>query len=220
MLNIQFARYLYSKLKHRGKVSFPYSAVVGKDAHFEGYNAIGKKSEFTGVMGRCSYMADDCDLFATIGRFTSIGSNVKSIMYRHPVTYPYVSTSPVFYSTMKQCGINFADKNLFEECVMADADNHSAVIIGNDCWINSNVTLISGVTIGDGAVVLAGAVVTKDVPPYAIVAGVPAKVIKYRFEEDDRQWLLEHQWWNLDLEWLHDNWQALNDIQKLKQLLR
>lgn len=219
MFNIQLARYLYSKIKFRKLVNFPYSAVIGKNASFEGFNAIGDHSAFTGKMGRCSYMANHCDLFATIGRFTSIGNNVKSIMYRHPLTYPYVSTSPVFYSTLNQCGTCFATKEMFQECVVADADNHSAVIIGNDCWINTDVTLISGVRIGDGAIVLAGAVVTRDVPPYAIVGGVPAKVIKYRYEQEDCEWLLREKWWNRNIEWLRNHWEAFNDMEKLRKLL-
>lgn len=220
MVNIQFARYLYSLIKFHGKVHFPYSAIIGKHAQFEGFNSMGKNSAFSGKMGRFSYMANDCDLFATIGRFTSIGDHVKSIMFRHPVTYPYVSTSPMFYSTLEQCGTTFATNELFEECVMADEEEHSAVVIGNDCWINSYVTIISGVTIGDGAVVLAGAVVTRDVPPYAIVAGVPAKVIKYRYEKQDCDWLLQTQWWNKDEGWLRENWSAFNDIEKLRALLQ
>lgn len=219
MINIQLARYLYSKIKFRGKVIFPYSAVIGRFAEFEGNNAIGKNSRFSGRIGRFSYMTSDCDLYATIGRFTSIGSHVQSIMFRHPVSYPFVSTSPMFYSTLKQCGSNFATKNLFQECVMADEKEHSAIVIGNDCWINSNVTFVSGVTVGDGAVVLAGAVVTRDVPPYAIVAGVPAKVIKYRFSERDIEWLLDKKWWNRDADWIRKNWQAFNDMDKLRALL-
>lgn len=88
MKNIQLLRYIYSKIKYCGKVRFHYSTVIGKNASFEGYNAIGSNSKFTGRMGRCSYMANDCDLYASIGRFTSIGNNVKSIMFRHPLTYP------------------------------------------------------------------------------------------------------------------------------------
>lgn len=219
MVNIQFARYLYSLVKFYGKVRFPYSAIIGRYAQFEGDNAVGANSTFSGRMGRFSYMASDCDLYATIGRFTSIGSRVQSIMFRHPVSYPFVSTSPMFYSTLKQCGSNFATEELFQECVMANEKEHSAIVIGNDCWINSNVTFVSCVTVGDGAVVLAGAVVTRDVPPYAIVAGVPAKVIKYRFSETDIKWLLQKKWWNRDTNWIRKNWRAFNDIDKLRALL-
>ncbi len=69
-------------------------------------------------------------------------------------------------------------------------------IIGNDVLIMYNAMVLSGVTIGDGAIVGAGAVVTKDVPPYAIVAGNPARVIKYRFSEEQIKALLQIRWWN------------------------
>ena len=213
----QTLRYIYMRLKHRRRVHFPFSAVIGKSAVFEGCNAVGERSEFAGSMGLYSYMSKDCDMFASIGRFTSIGDNVRTVMYRHPVTYPYVSTSPMFYSTLRQSGVpNFADRQMFEECVMKDREHGYAVRIGNDCRINSHVTLISGITVGDGAVVLAGAVVTRDVPPYAIAAGVPAKVIKYRYNEEDIRWLLEKQWWNKPTEWLREHWEEFCDICQLK----
>ena len=88
--------------------------------------------------------------------------------------------------------------------------------IGNDVWIGENVFFQGGVIIGDGAVVLAGAVVTKNVPPYAIVGGVPAKVLKYRYDEETIKFLLGFKWWDKDVNWLRDNWQLLCDIDKLK----
>lgn len=76
--------------------------------------------------------------------------------------------------------------------------NYAPVRIGNDVWIGDNVIIKNGVKIGDGAVVGLGAVVTKDVPPYAVVAGVPAKIIKYRFSDEIISELLELEWWNLE----------------------
>ena len=105
---------------------------------------------------------------------------------------------------------------VFEEFSYADEDKKFQVIIGNDCWINANVTIISGVTIGDGAVVLAGAVVTKNVPPYSIVGGVPAKILKYRYSEEDIKFLLKTQWWNKEDFWLKQNSFLLTNIEKLK----
>ena len=93
----------------------------------------------------------------------------------------------------------------FDEYVYADSANKHPVVIGNDCWIGARVSIVEGVTISEGGVVLAGAVVTKDVPPYAIVGGVPAKVIGYRYSEDVIKKLLKIQWWNNNEQWLKDN---------------
>ena len=96
-------------------------------------------------------------------------------------------------------------------------ESKGGVNIGNDCWIGQHVFIVGGVTIGDGAVVYAGAVVTKDVPPYAIVGGVPARIIRYRYDQETIDWLLRIKWWEHDIEWFEENWELLNDINKLKQ---
>ena len=82
---------------------------------------------------------------------------------------------------------------------------NNPVTIGNDVWIGANVCILPGISIGDGAVLAAGAVITKDVPPYAIVGGVPAKVIKYRFSEDIIKKLLKIKWWNWEEEKVKKN---------------
>ncbi|MNI40841.1 Chloramphenicol acetyltransferase [compost metagenome] len=74
------------------------------------------------------------------------------------------------------------------------------IVIGNDVWIGANAVILPGVTLGDGAVIGAGAVVTKDVPPYAIVGGVPAKVIRYRFTPEEIEVLLRIKWWEWEIE--------------------
>lgn len=89
--------------------------------------------------------------------------------------------------------------------------------IGNDCWICSNVFICGGVKIGDGAVVYAGAVVTKDVPPYAIVAGVPARIVRYRYDEETIKFLTDLKWWDRPIAWLKAHWMLMNDIDKLKE---
>ncbi len=84
--------------------------------------------------------------------------------------------------------------------------------IGNDVWIGSNATILQGVNIGNGAVIAAGAVVTKDVPPYAIVGGVPAKIIKYRFTEEQIKSLLDIEWWKLDKEEFKDKMKDFENV--------
>ena len=100
-----------------------------------------------------------------------------------------MGTSPVQY---KNSGFYPCNELYFEK-------KEESTIIGNDVWIGAKAIIRSGVTIGDGAVIGAGAVVTKDVPPYAIVAGVPAKIIRYRFDEELRKALLAAKWWDRDM---------------------
>ena len=164
-------------------------------------------------MGYGSYIGPYCEITANIGRFTSIAPYVKTNSGIHPYTYPYVTTCPMFFSTRKQNGYTFADKMVFNESA-------ERLEIGNDCWIGENVFITGGVRIHDGAVVLAGAVVTKDVPPYAVAGGVPAKVLKYRYDEETIKFLLDCQWWNLDIQWLKHNWALFTNIEALKTHFR
>jgi acetyltransferase-like isoleucine patch superfamily enzyme len=137
--------------------------------------------------GGFSYIAEQSQAAGlTLGRFCSIGPYFLCGYGDHPTDR--ISTAPVFFSTKRQCGISFADKDSFAETCQTT--------IGNDVWIGARVFVKDGVRIGDGAIVGAGAVVVKDVPSYAVVGGVPAKVIRYRFAGDVIRELLEIQWWN------------------------
>lgn len=138
-------------------------------------------------MGDYSYLSVNSRVCnTTIGKFCSIGPNFCCGLGVHPTNG--ISTAPMFYSTAKQNGTTLCKENKIEESLHTN--------IGNDVFIGANVTVLDGVTISDGAVIGAGAVVTKDIPPYAIAVGVPAKVVKYRFDEETIKALLEKQWWN------------------------
>ncbi len=129
-----------------------------------------------------------------IGQFTSIAKNVYIAPGNHPVDY--LSTSPFYYAPYN------VDKEVYKQDVADKINGANAAqkcIIGNDVWIGLNAVVLQGVKIGDGAVVGTNAVVTKDVPPYAIVGGVPAKIIKYRFEADTIEKLLRIKWWMLPM---------------------
>ena len=88
------------------------------------------------------------------------------------------------------------------------------VHIGNDVWIGQNVLLKGGIRIGDGAIIAMGAVITKDVPPFAIVGGVPARVIRYRFSQSDIEQITQTQWWNKEDQWLKCHAHLFSNPQK------
>lgn len=122
-----------------------------------------------------------------VGKFTSIGYNCQIGMFEHPTNY--MSTSPRTYDGRNIFGVDEYWNDIF-----------SPPIIGNDVWVGSNVVILQGVKIGDGAIIAAGAVVTKDVEPFSIVGGVPAKIIKKRFDDKHIEFLEELKWWNLPIE--------------------
>lgn len=188
-----------------------YSAKIGNKTSFEGYNKINKHVTFYGKIGLGSYIGDGSVInSANIGRFTSIAPYVQINCGRHPFKEPFVSTSPCFVSILRQCGFTLTKEQRFEEVT-------KPVEIGNDCWIGQRVFISGGISIGDGAVVLAHAAVVKDVPPYAIVGGVPAKIIGYRYNEETIAFLNKIKWWEHDLLWLKQHIAMMTNIEELKK---
>ena len=184
--------------------------IAGKNTSFEGKNVINKNTYFKGTAGLGTYIGRGCSIDAAIGRFCSIAANVKTVNGFHPTNH-FVSTHPAFFSTNKQSGFTFVDKRLYQEIRHADANKH-AVVIGNDVWIGENAIILAGVHIGDGAVIAAGSVVTKDVQPYAIVGGVPASLIRMRFDEETVNKFLSFKWWNRPYQWLEEHSGFFQDI--------
>ena len=199
-------------------VKISASAHVDKNCVFEGMNSIYREAFFRGKLGLGSYIGEKSKLAADIGRFVSIAPHVKSISGTHPYTYPFVSTSPCFFSPNinYKAGGTFAQSEMFSEKKKTDKNRSIDVTIGNDCWIGEEALLIGGIKIGDGAIVLARAVVTKNVPDYAIVGGIPAKIIGYRYDEETTHFLQKIKWWDNEKNWFVDNWTLLTNINNLK----
>jgi acetyltransferase-like isoleucine patch superfamily enzyme len=187
----------YKTLKISGKVNV-------NNCTFGSYNYIEHASLSNSLLGDFSYVGKNSYINNTeIGKFTCIGPDVKIGLGEHP-TDTFVSIHPVFYSSAKQVGLSFVNESFFKE--------FNDTKIGNDVWVGSNVIIRGGVSIGDGAIIASGAVVTKNVLPYEIVGGVPAKRIKKRFTKEIIELLLKNKWWNNDINWLRENTKEFHNI--------
>lgn len=146
-----------------------------------------------------------------IGKFCSIACGAKFLFNSANHTLSSLSTYPF--------PLFFEEWGLEKKDVTNAWDNKGDIVIGNDVWIGYEAVILAGVTIGDGAIIGTHAVVTKDVPPYTIVGGVPAKPIKRRFPEETISALLEIQWWNWSEERITRNIGAIQsgNIEQLKQ---
>lgn len=182
---------------------------------FKGKNKVGRNTDIErSSIGFATYLGDDCYLRqCKIGKFCSIGSWVKVITGKHPLHY--AMTHPiVFNEYLKKLDLFSTKRINFDEEYEYVSEQYY-IEIGNDVWIGQSAEIMSGIRIGDGAVIGAGAVVTKDVPPYAVVAGVPAKILKYRFSEDNIKKLLKLKLWDKDVIWLKENADKLSNIENL-----
>lgn len=184
------------------KVSLPKHIFIGPFAKIYSYTV----GDYTRVRHLCTIA------HANIGKFCSIAMGVKIGIGAHPTNL--VSTNSVFYLSNS---LNTKLKNDIH------FESYQDINIGNDVWIGEKALIMNGINIGHGAIIAAHAVVTKDIPPYAIVGGVPAKVIKYRYSEDIIKALLELKWWDWTEKQLEQNKEffaisalKIEDIEKVK----
>lgn len=178
------------KLKYYyGKLMKKLQGTCVSNCNIDSTSKVGSSCNVVGsTIGRYSYCGNDCQIVnAEIGAFCSLSDHVFIGGAEHPISW--MSTSPVFQ--------NARHSGPSKRFARFDLPISRRTVIGNDVWIGHGATIKRGVTIGDGAVVGSNALVTKDVPPYAVVGGVPAKVIKYRFPQDVIECLEEIKWWNL-----------------------
>ena len=192
-----------------------FSDTIFGKCSFEGKNAIWQNTYFVNSsLGYGSYIGKNGEFSnCKIGRFCSVAGNVRVISASHP-TDGMVSCHPAFYSA------NPYFRKLFRYDVSAKFEEHTTTSggydceIGNDVWIGENVFIKGGITIGDGAIIGMGSIVTHDIAPYTIVAGVPARPIRMRFDDVTIQKLMQIKWWDKPLEWIEEHSGEFTNIDK------
>ncbi len=187
-------------------------SMIGKGAfirggsHLAGRDHIGDGARLDNVtVGYSTMIGNNAIISNTrIGNYSCIG-DIHTLIGRHPVKGENIAVHPAFFSKEAQFGYTYVSETSYDEAAWADKENGYNISIGNDVWIGYSVSVCDGVTIGDGAVVGAGSLVVKDVEPYTIYAGVPARKIGDRFDDDTKAKLLELKWWDKDEAWIREH---------------
>ena len=161
--------------------------------------------DYTYVEGGVRILASDVGKFCAIAPYAQVG------LASHPINRD-VSGHPAFYLHKPELGYDLVDSTRH--------DDLQRTTIGNDVWIGAGALIKDGVRVGDGAVIAAGAVVIRDVDPYAIVGGVPASTIRYRFRPEEIAFLLDLAWWDRSEDWLRGHASQMSDLDELKEQLR
>lgn len=207
-------KYIYI-LKNK-KLRLGHNVEIKMTSKFEGWNKISDNSYFSGEIGYASYIGKNAKITGKIGRFCSIADNVTFLTKTHP-TEKFVSTHPAFYSLKKQSGFTYVEEQIFDEEPKIQGEDYS-IEIGNDVYIGFGVTIIGPVKIGDGVIIAANSIVTKDIEPYSIVISTN-KVIRKRYSDEEILFLLDLKWWNKDERWLKKYAKYFNSLKNLKEIL-
>jgi acetyltransferase-like isoleucine patch superfamily enzyme len=205
----------YYRLAYKKKnIEIRRNVLLNTRNEFEGWNVICDDCQIlSSRVGLATYVGPNSKLSGvSIGRFCSVGQNLITGVGIHPSGI-FVSTHPAFFSAAKQSGFSFVKETIFSEHKYIYPGKEIITEIGNDVWIGHNVIIMDGIKIGDGAIIGAGSVVTKDVLPYTIVAGVPAKLKRYRFTEQQIEKLLTIKWWDWDFEKIKSQSHLFNNIE-------
>ena len=189
-------------------------------SRIEKYVSISKDCNIVwSIIGKYTYIGPHTELpYCKIGAFCSIASHVILAEGMHPTQY--VSMHPVMYGGKGyrlRGGIMIPYESSFHEHNRINEESRTVCEIGNDVWIATGVIIAIGkkpIHIGDGAVIAAGAVVTGDVPNYAIVGGCPARILGYRFDKPTREKLYKIKWWEKDTDWINAHIEMYDDIEK------
>lgn len=216
----KFLKYIYCKIKFREKLRFNFSSIISLNSTFEGDNKIGSSCIISYCyIGKNSYISNNSCLGRTkIGKYCSIADHVQTCFGSHPTSISVTTFPSFYYDTSIQLGFTYSHTPINKTNVFKTVSENFVVEIGNDVWIGSHVLIMDGIKIGDGAIVAAGAVITKDVPPYAVVGGVPAKIIKYRFNPEQIKFLLDFKWWDRSSKWIKEHWHEFQDIDNFIKL--
>ena len=185
--------------------NFEAGVTISPDSYIGNHALLCKNVIFNfSAIGQYSYVNINSMIqYATIGNYCSIAHGVKIGLGAHPIDK--FSTSPIFYRERNPFHTSLGKTSFsFEE--------NKPIKIGHDVWIGANAIIMDGVTIGNGAIVAAGAIVTKDVPPYAIVGGVPAKTIRFRFKPEKILKLQESKWWTLQPDQITEQLSILDEV--------
>lgn len=181
----QYKRYKFRALRKEEGTYISDLAKGYQNVYFEGENGIPDGCFFSGniSIGKFTTLGIDNHLHGniTIGKYCQLGVNVAIHSTNHPISY--LST--------------YINNRLFNG-ELKKLKEINSITIGNDVWVGHGAILLGGINIGNGVIIAAGSVVTKDVPPYAIVAGTPAKVLKFRFDEQVIEEIKALKWWNLN----------------------